>query len=241
MILGFLQTKGFSKSRVLVLGSLSVLVLLYLTLTAMWSHHFQVLALYIWPISLILIDFMQKQVFSEQEFEAGKLFNNQIVLALSFLFALIALLTALTGSRTYFTTVSKVPLNEIFHHHWYVAPEITALEAAFHGGAKTFARLGANEDSGFGAFIGKEWHLSCARTALYGFESEQIIQETLNCMDTKPNYVIASPVFFSLKRDAGTFNNFRAKSIEILNSKFVCTPVIGWDNAKICVRKDEVL
>jgi hypothetical protein len=69
-----------------------------------------------------------------------------------------------------------------------------------------------------------------------GAESKEVIENILQCVDSKPNYVITSPVFFKLKRYTGTFNEFRKRMLTLLNNKFTCTEAANWTNAKICIR-----
>jgi hypothetical protein len=237
--LGILIPSRVSRLSILTLGSISALVLLLLSISAMWPHHFQVLAIYIWPLGLLLVSSMQTCLTNQVWLSNLSLFSHKLLVGIVLLLALSVLLIGLKGSGTYFTFKPKMPLNQVFNHKWSVPPEIVALEMAFskHGGEKTFSRLGANDDSGFGAFLSEKWHLSCPRIGQYGHEPENIVNATLHCFETIPRYVIASPVFFSLQRSAGSFEQFRMKMLIILKDKFHCTSVVDWDNAIICVRR----
>lgn len=236
--LGILIPSRVSRVKTLALGAISTLVLLFLSISAMWGHHFQVLALYIWPLGLLLVSSLRTYLTNEEWLVDLKLFSHQLLAGIVLLLSLSALLLGLNGSRTYFTVKPKVALNQVFNHKWSVPTEIVALESAYakHGGEKSFSRLGANDDSGFGAFISDEWHLSCPRIGQYGHEPEHVVNATLRCVETMPHYVIASPVFFSLQRSAGSFEKFREDMLLILKQKFNCVPVAGWDHAVVCVR-----
>jgi putative flippase GtrA len=237
-----LNPSGVSRLNILALGFMSGLVLVYLAMSGMWPHHFQVLALYIWPLSILLIGFLQTYLHPNPFLWTQRSIAGRLLRAIAFSLSVFALFVGLNGSRVFFTNKSKVPLTEVFHHKWQIAPEIAALNTAYtiNGGEKTFARLGANDDSGFGMFIENKWDLSCARFWQDGHEPMEIMKNTLRCFETKPNYVIASPVFFSLQRYAGSFNKFRDDMLLILKQNFDCASVQDWDHAMVCVRRKKV-
>ena len=218
---------------------LSLLVLVFLSLSAMWPHHFQILSVYVWAISLLafntlscLFSSVHKKLIIDSKFI--QFFYGFIIFSL-----FLVLLISLNGSKTTFTFFNFNNILNIYTFKWNEAPEVKALDTAYNknGGDKTFARLGANDDSGFGAFIAKDWHLSCPRAYQYGHESFETANKTILCVKTLPRYVIVSPFFYQLNRSAGTYNEFKKEINLILNDKFTCSPVNEWENARICIRK----
>lgn len=246
-ILAFKELKLNSKTYILAMMLLALLTLVYLLLTAMWGHHFQILSLYAWSITLLIFELLRQPM--KPSIEMGGFLHSKVYKpttlknifcgALRVATLVIGTLLIFGASKTVFDIKPKMSIDQILNHQWVEAPEIRALNEAYEefGGQKSFSRLGANEDSGFGLFINKDWKLACPRTAQYGQESLRTVESILECIKLEPNYVVASPVFYSLNRFSGTYNSFRKRMIGILDDEYSCQPVKDWTGSKICIRK----
>lgn len=239
-----------SKFSVICLISLAIAALVYLLLTAMWPHHFQILALFAWPISLLILqtigielESFDSEVVGQRQGNGGfEVSLNTFKAVACITFSLASILVVCGASKTIIDIKPKVSIDNLFSHQWTQAPEIRALNDAHEqfGGIRSFARLGVNDDSGFGLFIGRDWKLSCPRTGQYGQESPNTVKDILQCIENMPNYVVASPIFYSMKRFSGPYNSFKEKMLDLLARKFDCYPVSNWTGGNICVRKDLV-
>ena len=207
------------------------LVIVFLLLTSLWPHHFQIMGLFAWAIFLLGFNIFERHFNKEQPLNI----KNQISLLPILFFVIIAI----GASGLSFKLKPKMLFENIINNNWSIAPEIHALDSAYirYRRSQSFARLGANEDQGFGAFISDQWTLSCPRIGQYGHESNKVVNQMLECIKNKPNYVVVSPVFFDLNRNYGTYNSLRNEMIKILNANFICETIPNWGKGQICIRK----
>lgn len=216
-------------SKVLIL--LPLLIIVFLLLSSLWRHHFQIMGLFAWAIFLLGFNIFEQYFNKDQPLNI----KNQI----SLLPILFFMIIAIGASGLSFQLKPKMPLENIINNNWSIAPEIYALDSAYikYKRSQSFARLGANEDLGFGAFISDQWTLSCPRIGQYGHESKEVVNQMIECIKNKPNYVVVSPVFFDLNRYFGTHSSFRDEAIKILNANFICETIPNWGKGQICIRK----
>jgi len=227
VLLNFKKLLKTSKELIL----LPSLVIIFLLLSALWPHHFQIMGLFAWAIFLLGFNTFERHFNKNQPLNI----KNQISLFPILFFMILAI----SASGLSFKLKPKMAFENIINNNWSMAPEIYALDSAYikHARAQTFARLGANEDMGFGAFISDKWTLSCPRIGQYGHESNEVVNEMIECIKNKPNYVVISSVFFDLNRNFGTYNYFRDETKKILHANFTCQNIPNWGKGQICIRK----
>lgn len=235
LIFGLQNIQKISFRAISQLLILQLLCLCFLVLTAMWMHHFHILSLYVWSASLLILGGLVGSL-SYQKYSKSILVIFVSILIATTSAYFLAINTGLLGSL-----YERGSIQKILHHKWIVPNEVTHLEEAYRqfGKHKTFARIGVNNDNGFGAFISPDWLLSCARIQQGGSESNVVLQEFVDCVERKPNYVIISPDFYRIMLNDKNFNQFRALLIATLQSRYQCRlPLDGKINDwNVCVRK----
>jgi hypothetical protein len=217
---------------------------IYLLATAMWSHHLQIISLY------ILFDLMTLMAIFESSnsnlVQKGNKFMKALPSAQGRLdirvcvtfFAMIALIS---NSGLALPLKSEMPISRYFSNSWSKPVEISMLEEAGkvlpRGGS--FARFGMNEDMGFGAFLESNWELKCSRFMMGGTESIHTIKKYLNCIETTPDVVLTAPFYISQKNRSGNYGYYYAQSQRILSDLFVCRPG-PFDGYTYCLRRNLV-
>ena len=224
---GGIRPKNFELLS-LCLG-VNVGVSIYLLTTAMWPHHLQLISLYIFFDFMFLLAVLNpvdsKMLQKSSKFV--KLPNNILdklnVRACITLFALIALIS---NSGWVLPLKPEMPIASYFKHSWAKPVEISMLEKAREnlplGGS--FARLGMNDDMGFGAFLESDWQFKCSRFMMGGSESVKTIDKYLNCIREVPDVIITAPFYQSQKNRPGNYRFFYVRSERILSELFTCTP-----------------
>jgi len=244
LYLAFDCYKNFGKGGdyLIFLSILPFLSLLFLSLSGMWAHHFQIMALFAWPVTVILLSYLYAIIICGDIGHSTLKFHGfiQIIAVLKISISLILLGFALRYSGLMFPERNLSNIIQSLNYSFYLAPEVIALDRAYkeHGGDKTFFRLGANDDSGFGFQIGDDWRLSCPRVWQYGQETRGTTDATLECLKSKPRYVVVSPSFNSIERAAGEYSYFKKSAQEELVDLFNCNSLGYWQSAMICIRKN---
>lgn len=217
----------------------------FLLLTAMWSHHLQIISFYILFDLLALLStvdesklkhlpFRSKQIKLDEDKRSG--LNVKVTAALLSLIALIS------NSGWVFPLKPEMPAHSYVNFIWSKPTEISMLESVEKvtplGGK--FARLGMNDDMGFGAFLDSKWELTCERFMIGGSESQKTIHSFLGCLKSEPDIILTSPFYESQKDRLGTYGDYFIQSQKILRSLFHCNegPVAGYN---FCIRKALVL
>jgi hypothetical protein len=101
----------------------------------------------------------------------------------------------------------------------------------------SFARLGTNDDSGYGAFLEQGWHFKCRRTIIAGGETVNIINKFLKCIQNVPNYLIISPGFKDLSLREGIYQDYYRRANTILSLNFSCFEFQD-TSYRYCIRKN---
>lgn len=216
------------------LAFMSLMTLILAGLMVMWPHHLHVMVFYIWPLVLISFIFYQNIFIGEMSSN-----NNPIANPFAIVVSVIAISYAIHTSGTSLPVKSLRTFENIIKPNWYIPPESKILEHFYSNTKmeKTFARLGPNDDMGLAAFLGKDWKLSCNRYCQAGFESEDVVKETLDCIKQKPNYLVVSQGFYDLNRSIGTFNEFRSSALSVIHEKFTCQRISSDSLNQVCFRK----
>lgn len=203
-------------------------VIVFLVFSAMWPHHLHVLVIYLFATSIVIAGYASSDSKPERKDRLKKM---------------IAVLSII-----YVGTICGVSINIDTHFPVFKSEnyslkkpiEVSYLESISSQKSvdRSIARLGANDDSGFGAFLTKDWKLVCPRFWQAGQESEETANETLSCLSSKPNYVLVSRSFFDLNRPFGSYGKFKERSLELLDNKFECHYVNNDEHVRICVRNN---
>jgi hypothetical protein len=143
---------------------------------------------------------------------------------------------SVTGWR--FPMHSQIPVSQWFKPAWVKPAEIKYLEEIKTNlkMKKEFARLGPNDDNGLAGFMDDDWRLVCRHYAQYGHETVAIVDEIVNCISKKPNYVFVSPGFLSLERLNGTYAKLKNDASQALIRNFKCYPIDERPGAQFCIR-----
>lgn len=203
-------------------------VLAFLLLTAMWSHHFHILSILIWLI--VLLSISNITMISQGKVDVLRM----ICIGLLFILTLsVGLASGVT-----IPLKSKSQFSEIISPVWSEPKEVSVLEKIqkISKLPPTFARLGTIDDSALGTFLDPNWNLVCSRYAIGGLESDEILNQTFDCLRADANYVVVSDLFYSLEWTGGKYDYIRAKTKEILDKYFICTNVEVNSSAQVCYR-----
>jgi hypothetical protein len=237
----FLQKKQLRNSRFIIFSLVLVLcTALYLINTALWAHHLQILSL----ISLIAIPaliyspkepLLKHNLLLEKFKPKGRLTLNQKIFRTSAFFLVIGLL--LTNGLT----ISRVNLSHLKSYEFNDSPpEIKILKQFSEYGFADFdfARLGTNDDMGFGAFIKDNWKFKCKRTIIAGGETLEQIEDFLSCIRNVPDLLIISPGFEAQSNRKGVYERYYEEANNITQRLFNCFPYRD-TSFNFCVRKDD--
>ena len=203
------------------LGSILVLVS-----SAMWSHHLQILCLPVLMLGIVSGKFLNQFQISHQVFGA---------------ILVVVFIGSLSASGWRFPLRPLTPATQWFSPIWKIPAEVKYIETLNlgRGNVKEFARLGPNDDDGLGGFISNDWQLVCRHYAQYGHETESMVDEIVNCVTTRPNYIFISPGFFSLERASGTYNELKSRIKMTLEDNYKCVDIVERAGSQFCTRINE--
>ena len=225
VILGF-KGRLLSSRFFHVVISLNIGVASFLLMTAMWPHHLQIMALYIFTNSLFILFYLQKDFFKDAPSPKPSTrnksqFSFELRRAAAPLFVLIMLVS---NSGASLPAKPDMSFNNWLHPNWTVPSEIQMLEAVSTTQPLpfSFARLGMNDDMGFGVFLEPQWKLVCKRLGIGGFEPLVEIDLFLDCLKNKADVILIAPFYESQSGRIGIYQYFFRESKEILLTRFVC-------------------
>jgi hypothetical protein len=213
----------------------------FLLLTALWPHHLQIISFYILFDLLALLSTVDGSKLNQMPFKSKQTKlqeDKRTGLNIKVAAALLSLIALMSNSGWVFPLKSEMPTHSYVNFSWSKPTEISMLESIEKviplGGR--FARLGMNDDTGFGAFIDAKWKLTCERFMIGGSESQKTINSFLTCLRSEPDIILTSPFYVSQKNRPGTYGDYFVQSQKILSSLFYCNegPVTGYT---FCIRK----
>jgi glycerol-3-phosphate acyltransferase PlsY len=235
----FVVVKKSSSENSLKLVSISVLICIFVFLaeTAMWYHHLQILALAVPFMSYCVLQEFVDRSQSISIRKGTRTAENAEKLNPGFLIFLLIALLLHTGFQM--PAQSTMSLNRWFHPQWYNPSEIAMLGSVQlpTDVPHTFARIGANDDSGFGAFLTQEWKFKCTRVAIGGYESQEVIDAFDNCLKSQVNFILVSPQFAGQSNRGGTYPYYLSQTNGLLNVYFSCNDLLH-NGFRICTRKE---
>jgi len=195
--------------------------------SAMWSHHLQILSICVYVLILMIGMYLQDFGIS----------RNVIVRLISSLLIL-TLFMALNVTGWRLPLRPATALVDVINPKWIDPSEnkFVSEHPTMFRLEKKFARLGPNDDNGLMGFLPKEWHLSCRYYSQYGHETESMVNEIINCIATKPNYLFISPGFFALERVSGTYKKLKSRVEITLKRNFKCVAIVDREGAQFCTR-----
>jgi len=200
---------------------------LFLLQTAMWWHHLQIISLYIFFDFLFLLSvfnskhesLLKRNIISTKSIWSH---SNGIIGGV----IIVALVILTSNSGWVFPLKPESNLKSLLHPTWTKPVEITMLEEAkqkyVQGGS--FARLGMNEDMGFGAFLPDEWRFKCSRLIISGSEEKITVDKFLKCLTIEPDVILIAPFYNSEVNRPGNYAYFFRESQQILREGFICQP-----------------
>jgi hypothetical protein len=229
------RNQHFAELVLLYVGN--ILTGIYAALTTNWVHHLQIFSLFALFTTLILCTALQQEFENLPGKTAPKLRDRQHFQpgAAIISITLIVLITSI-GAKVSLTP--SMNLNQWFSPTWIKPTEIALLESVKvePGVEKSFTRLGANEDNGYGMFLDPSWRFKCARTMIYGGETRYAAKKFIGCLDTLPNFVIISPMFTQNNSRKGIYQELYSTSMRILREKFLCTSNDWSSSYNVCER-----
>ena len=159
-----------------------------LSLTAVWGHHLELLAL---PITLtwVLVAWCVALVLDEraQEGESSRTVS--------------AVAVGLIGACVILNGIFLAPPSSDNFHAWADAPYHPVADALLAARPAadsdvTYAHLGQNDEFSMGAFLPSSFHLVCPHIQQYPWSRQPELDETLNCLATKvPDLLAVTPLF----------------------------------------------
>ena len=222
-----------------VVISINVSVAIFLLYTAMWPHHLQVISLYVFGCCLFLLNSIQSK-FVQNNSNSGKLIGKKSQVSFdlrAIAMPMIVLIMLISNSGATLPSKPAMSIKTWFQPNWSVPAEIQMLDIVSSKLPESFsfARLGMNDDMGLGAFIKPQWKFVCKRLAIMGFESSQVIGEFLDCLRTQPSVILIAPFYESQSQRIGIYQEFFAKSRDILLEDFECSDFAN--GFRYCLRK----
>lgn len=228
----------FFELMLLCLGN--ILLGIYASLTINWIHHLQIFSLFALFATLILGTALQTELMKSLDRSKPKNTEREHFQSGAAIVSLV-MVVLITSMGTKISLTPTMNLNQWFSPTWIKPTEITLLESikVEPGVEKTFTRLGANEDNGYGMFLESSWRFKCARTMIYGGETQFAAKKFVSCLDSSPNFVIVSPLFTQNSSRAGIYQEIYSSSIKILKDKFSCTSNDWGLSYNVCQRNSE--
>jgi hypothetical protein len=238
IVLTLRSKKYFSQIFLFVIFT-NIGVAFFLLNTAMWPHHLQIISLYIFTNSLFIISTINssKNLTKvnlknlKQDENLSKVDLTRFIISIF----VVAMLISNSGARL--GIKPEMPLKNWLNPVWSTPNEIKMLQSAkqMAPDKDSFARLGMNDDEGFGAFLDPEWKFVCKRTAIIGSEPLSGSDSFLKCLDEVPDWILIAPFYESQSSRAGNYQYFFSSSQKILNEKFICIDFSA--GYKYCIRK----
>ena len=235
--------RSLSKIQISALISINVTSVMFIALTNFWPHHLQFLS-----ISALLNFAIIFQSAQDIKIRATpqKILNNRKDLTTfrgntigsTFLFILV-ILCAVNFSGLTVPTGVKMNLNKWIVPNWTVPPEIISLNSIERGSGLKIkvARLGMNDDLGYGAFLDTtKYQFMCSRPAITGFETKGEITRFLSCVANNVDVLTIGPMFESVTRQYGNYTMFTREAKIMLSEKFECNSSDS-TGYRICLRK----
>ena len=210
----------------------------FLINTAMWSHHLQIISLYVFTNSLFILYNVQSNSpgarLIRQTSRIAKLTPSVSVSSLAVSTIVLSLLISNSGASL--KSKPEMSLKNWVQPTWTTPEEINMLSRAsqiFPRGGR-FARLGMNDDMGFGAFLPPEWRFVCKRHAIIGSEPLDEIDIYLNCLRKVPDLILIAPFYENQSNRPGNYQYYFRESQKILSRNFNC---FGYNAGyKYCIR-----
>jgi hypothetical protein len=130
----------------------------------------------------------------------------------------------LSNSGAKFPLRPDTPIQSWINLKWISPPEIQMLSSISQSDPKLskFARLGSNDDSGFGAFLPANWTMVCTRHGITGAEPLSSITKFVSCLKSEPDVVLISPAYVAQSNRPGSYQYYYKRTQEILNENFLC-------------------
>ena len=211
----------------------------FLLSTALWPHHLQVLSVInVVALPAIITRRLKtkttpKRKILQLESRGIKRFLGKSSKVVSIVFLLLVVIA--NGF-----SLSKVDFAHFKNHQFNQNPtEIAILSGISNAKSSefSFARLGANDDSGYGAFLNPNARFTCKRTAITGGETVDIIHNYLKCIKEVPDYLVVSPAFNGLSNRKGVYQDYFMEANKIFTSNFFC---FDFQNTayRYCIRKN---
>ncbi len=195
--------------------------------SAMWIHHLQILALVSVSIAVVSGSYVRTS-------ERSPAHIDRIVGAV----VIVMLFMSLNVTGWKIPVRPQTPISQWFSPNWVEPGEITFLKTSKIDFKEelNFARLGPNDDLGLAAFLTKDWRLACRDYGQYGHETQQMVDEIIDCLVHKPNYVFVSPGFYALERFSGTYSSLKSLVSAALKKNFECVDIQQRPGSKFCTR-----
>lgn len=222
----------------LTLG-LNLTVGIFLTLTAMWPHHLQISSLYFFVNTLYLLEVIPEKI--DQMSPGKRLTKKKNLQEMSFQRTIVPILligAIVTNSGASVPIRPEMRFSNWLDPQWVKPPEIQKLEAVSSSDPtlRTFARLGSNDDNGFGAFLPAKWQMVCKRHGITGGEPLVAITRFLSCLQSQPDIILIAPAYVSQSQRSGVYQIYFRETQKILKSKFRCEFEIERSDFQVCVR-----
>jgi hypothetical protein len=195
--------------------------------SAMWIHHLQILSLV--SISISVISGLYAETLGKNSSSLDRLIGALVI---------VMLFVSLNVTGWKVPARPQTPISQWLRPHWVEPGEITFLKSS-NIDLKyelNFARLGPNDDLGLGAFLTNEWRLVCRDYGQYGHETQEMVNEIIECLVNKPNYLFISPGFLALERVSGTYSSLKSRTSTALKKNFECLDIEQRPGAKFCTR-----
>jgi hypothetical protein len=205
--------------------SMNIGVAVFLIATAMWPHHLQITSLYIFMSVLFLLDQIDSRGPQVPKFNRNN--HNQRkpnTAAVTVFLPIITIGLLISNSGGNFSLKPETPLGNWVNPQWATPSEIALLEVVAKSNASyhKFARLGSNDDSGFGAFLTTNWRMVCQRHAIAGAESIDTVAQFLSCLRSEPEVILISPAYSAQSQRQGSYQYYYKESQLILRELFDC-------------------
>ena len=206
----------------------SFFVFLYLFLTLIWTfHHLQILSLFL----LFQIAYMLSVLQIVYKKIKSRFIKSAMVIISCVLFILI---TRVFG--TDYSLKPKMKLSNWYTGGFYEPSEIKVINS-IKKNRFTFARLGANDDGGYAAFLPDKARYVCARSILQGNELKSEAERFLKCLKSDADFIIIAPSFDVNSERQGIYQEIYLKSYEIINDSFTCTKE-EFDEYRLCAKRN---
>lgn len=215
-----------SKRFFLFVISTNIGVGFFLLNTAMWAHHLQIISLYIFANSLFILSFFNLTSLGSEsnskESSVARRTQSDSISKLAVSTIVLCLLISNSGATL--KSKPEMSLKNWTNPVWSTPLEIEMLSQVRNllpeGGS--FARLGMNDDLGFGTFLTPEWTFVCKRHGIFGYEPIPEMVTFLNCLKKVPDLILIAPFYQNQSNRTGNYQYFYPESQRILREEFAC-------------------